>query len=67
MWWPNSGPPNYKGVNTARHLDVGATAFNDGHAKMVIYEEINPPTNPRTTWDSTHIRFWDHRQRVPAP
>lgn len=65
MWWPNSGPPFHKGVNTARHMDVGGVVFNDGHAKTKAYDEINPPTSPNQTWDATHIRYWDHLQRIP--
>lgn len=58
-WWPNAGAPNYEGVNTQRHLDVGGVGFTDGHAEIRRDVEINPQSSPGITGDDTNIQFWD--------
>lgn len=63
LWWPKAGHPYYEGVNPSRHDGACGVVFNDGHAEVRTYEEINPKTAPKLTGDDTNMEYWDPLQR----
>ena len=72
LWWQNAGRDKegsplaaFEGVESFRHRNSSAMAFNDGHAETRKSAEINPPVDPSSGNPKGLInsRYWDPLQR----
>jgi prepilin-type N-terminal cleavage/methylation domain-containing protein len=72
-WWPNacmdqarSASKGFEGVDVARHRNVGAAVFTDGHAEARKDNQINPPVDPGTgnAQGLINSRYWDPLKRA---
>lgn len=63
LFWPFAGPDRYReGVCGSRHLNMGVTAWVDGHIELIADPDntINPPYCGARKF----LEFWDRLQRV---
>ena len=70
LWWPSASmnpmdtSSRHEGIDTQRHLGVGAVVFNDGHSEFRKDRNINPPMDPGDNPDSLiNSHYWDPLQR----